>query len=74
MTTSTSEALIDQMSLISAGKYADETQLVSTLLKNPPYDAETASAIEVNAEQIVNSAIKNLPKKYKGYVGFNQFT
>ena len=23
------------------------------------------------AEQIVNSAIKNLPKKYKGYVGFN---
>ena len=26
------------------------------------------------AEKIVNSAIDKLPKKYKGYVGFNQFT
>ena len=27
-----------------------------------------------SAEKIVNSAIDKLPKKYKGYVGFNQFT
>ena len=27
-----------------------------------------------SAEKIVNSAINKLPKKYKGYVGFNQFT
>ena len=27
--------------------------------------------LNIQAEKIVNSAIKNLPKKYKGYVGFN---
>ena len=63
MTTSVSEALIDQMSLVSAGKYADEAQLVSTLLHNAPYDAETASAIEVNAEKIVNSARDDISPK-----------
>ena len=27
--------------------------------------------LNIQAEKIVNSAIDNLPKKYKGYVGFN---
>jgi hypothetical protein len=30
--------------------------------------------LNAQAEKIVNSAIDDLPKKYKGYVGFNQFT
>jgi len=30
--------------------------------------------LNAQAEKIVNSAINKLPKKYKGYVGFNQFT
>ena len=30
--------------------------------------------LNVQAEKIVNSAIDKLPEKYKGYVGFNQFT
>ena len=30
--------------------------------------------LSAQAEKIVNSAIDELPKKYKGYVGFNQFT
>ena len=30
--------------------------------------------LNAQAEKIVNSAIDKLPKKYKGYVGFNQFT
>jgi len=30
--------------------------------------------LNTSAEKIVNSAIDKLPKKYKGYVGFNQFT
>ena len=30
--------------------------------------------LNASAEKIVNSAIDKLPKKYKGYVGFNQFT
>ena len=30
--------------------------------------------LNARAEKIVNSAIDKLPKKYKGYVGFNQFT
>ena len=30
--------------------------------------------LNAQAEKIVNSAIDELPKKYKGYVGFNQFT
>jgi len=30
--------------------------------------------LNVQAEKIVNSAIDKLPKKYKGYVGFKQFT
>jgi len=30
--------------------------------------------LNANAEKIVNSAIDKLPKKYKGYVGFNQVT
>jgi len=30
--------------------------------------------LNAQAEKIVNSAINDLPKKYKGYVGFNQFT
>jgi len=30
--------------------------------------------LNAQAEKLVNSAIDKLPKKYKGYVGFNQFT
>ena len=30
--------------------------------------------LNAQAEKIVNSAIDKLPKKYKGYVGFNKFT
>ena len=30
--------------------------------------------LNTSAEKIVNSAIDKLPEKYKGYVGFNQFT
>jgi hypothetical protein len=30
--------------------------------------------LNAQAEKIVNSAIDDLPKKYKGYVGFNKFT
>jgi hypothetical protein len=30
--------------------------------------------LNARAEKIVNSAIDKLPEKYKGYVGFNQFT
>ena len=30
--------------------------------------------LNARAEKIVNSAIDKLPKKYKGYVGFNKFT
>jgi hypothetical protein len=35
---------------------------------------ERSDKLNAQAEKIVNSAIDDLPKKYKGYVGFNQFT
>ena len=35
---------------------------------------ERSDELNAQAEKIVNSAIDDLPKKYKGYVGFNKFT